>query len=38
LLRLHWAHPDFAEGSQAFVDKRDPVWNADPNARSGEDS
>jgi E-phenylitaconyl-CoA hydratase len=33
LLRLHWAHPDFQEGPRAFVEKRDPRWNADPNAR-----
>jgi enoyl-CoA hydratase/carnithine racemase len=33
LLRLHWAHPDFAEGPRAFVEKREPNWNPDPNAR-----
>ena len=33
LLRLHWAHPDFAEGARAFVEKRKPSWNPDPNAR-----
>jgi E-phenylitaconyl-CoA hydratase len=33
LLKLHWTHPDFAEGPQAFADKRPPVWNTDPNAR-----
>jgi enoyl-CoA hydratase/carnithine racemase len=37
LLRLHWSHPDFAEGPKAFAEKRDPVWNPDPNARTGED-
>lgn len=35
LLRLHWSHPDFEEGPRAFVEKRDPVWNSDPNARRG---
>ena len=38
LLRLHWAHPDFREGPRAFVEKREPRWNADPNARDGEGS
>ena len=33
LLKLHWAHPDFAEGPQAFAEKRPPRWNVDPNAR-----
>jgi enoyl-CoA hydratase/carnithine racemase len=33
LLRLHWAHPDFAEGPRAFAEKREPRWNPDPNAR-----
>ena len=35
LLRLHWSHPDFSEGPRAFVAKRDPRWNPDPNAREG---
>jgi len=35
LLRLHWSHPDFEEGPKAFGEKRDPVWNPDPNARGG---
>jgi enoyl-CoA hydratase/carnithine racemase len=35
LLRLHWAHPDFAEGTRAFEEKRKPRWNSDPNAREG---
>jgi E-phenylitaconyl-CoA hydratase len=37
LLRLHWGHPDFEEGPRAFAEKREPRWNPDPNARSGED-
>jgi len=35
LLRLHWAHPDFEEGPRAFMEKRAPRWNPDPNARAG---
>ncbi|MBW2229627.1 MAG: enoyl-CoA hydratase/isomerase family protein [Deltaproteobacteria bacterium] len=38
LLRVHWGHPDFTEGPRAFAEKRDPVWNPDPNARMGSDS
>ncbi len=38
LLRLHWGHPDFEEGPRAFAEKRDPQWNPNPNARSGDDS
>jgi E-phenylitaconyl-CoA hydratase len=38
LLRLHWGHPDFREGPRAFAEKREPRWNPDPNARSGEES
>lgn len=34
LLRLHWAHPDFEEGPRAFIEKREPRWNPDPNARA----
>jgi enoyl-CoA hydratase/carnithine racemase len=34
LLRLHWGHPDFAEGPRAFAEKRAPRWNPDPNARA----
>jgi enoyl-CoA hydratase/carnithine racemase len=37
LLRLHWGHPDFQEGPRAFAEKRDPVWNPDPNARAGHE-
>jgi E-phenylitaconyl-CoA hydratase len=33
LIRLQWNHPDFAEGPRAFVEKRDPVWNPDPDAK-----
>jgi enoyl-CoA hydratase/carnithine racemase len=33
LIRLQWAHPDFVEGPRAFVDRRAPNWNADPDAR-----
>jgi enoyl-CoA hydratase/carnithine racemase len=33
LLRMHWSHPDFEEGPRAFVEKRKPAWNPDPNAR-----
>jgi enoyl-CoA hydratase/carnithine racemase len=36
LLRLHWSHPDFEEGPRAFVEKREPAWNPDPNARRGD--
>jgi enoyl-CoA hydratase/carnithine racemase len=36
LLRLHWGHPDFQEGQRAFVEKRAPRWNPDPDARAGE--
>lgn len=32
LIRLHWAHPDFVEGPRAFVEKREPKWNPDPDA------
>jgi enoyl-CoA hydratase/carnithine racemase len=34
LLQSHWAHPDFREGPRAFEERRDPVWNPDPAARS----
>jgi E-phenylitaconyl-CoA hydratase len=33
LLKSQWAHPDFEEGPRAFVEKRRPHWNPDPNAR-----
>lgn len=35
LLRLHWGHPDFAEGPRAFAEQRDPIWDPNPNARVG---
>ena len=38
LLRGHWVHPDFAEGSRAFVEKREPRWNPDPEARVEDDA
>jgi enoyl-CoA hydratase/carnithine racemase len=33
LLKSQWSHPDFAEGPLAFSEKRQPLWNPDPNAR-----
>lgn len=33
LLRMHWSHPDFAEGPAAFAEKRTPQWDPDPRAR-----
>ena len=36
LLRVHWMHPDFAEGPRAFAEKREPRWNPDPNAQREE--
>lgn len=33
LLRSHWNHVDFAEGPNAFGEKRTPQWDPDPNAR-----
>jgi E-phenylitaconyl-CoA hydratase len=33
LIRLHWSHPDFIEGPRAFAEKREPVWNPDPDAQ-----
>lgn len=32
LIRLQWSHPDFVEGPRAFVEKREPQWNPDPDA------
>jgi enoyl-CoA hydratase/carnithine racemase len=34
LLRSHWTHPDFEEGPRAFAEKREPVWNPDPDAKT----
>ncbi len=33
LVRMHWGHPDCAEGPRAFSEKRSPNWNPDPSAR-----
>ncbi len=33
LIKQQWNHPDFDEGPRAFMEKRQPVWNPDPNAR-----
>jgi enoyl-CoA hydratase/carnithine racemase len=33
LIRLQWSHPDFIEGPRAFAERREPVWNPDPDAR-----
>jgi len=38
LLRGHWKHPDFAEGSRAFAEKREPRWNPDPLANVEDDA
>ena len=32
LVKQQWRHPDFSEGPKAFVEKREPQWNPDPNA------
>ena len=37
LLKQQWNHPDFVEGPKAFGERREPVWNPDPNARIGDD-
>ncbi len=34
LLRVHWSHPDFAEGPRAFGEDRAPRWDPNPNART----
>ena len=34
LIRLHWGHPDFIEGPRAFAEKREPLWNPDPDAKA----
>ena len=33
LIKQQWHHPDFDEGPRAFMEKRAPDWNPDPNAR-----
>ncbi|MDB5583882.1 MAG: enoyl-CoA hydratase/isomerase [Bradyrhizobium sp.] len=33
LIRIQWSHPDFEEGPCAFLERRTPNWNPDPNAR-----
>lgn len=33
LLKSQWRHADFKEGPQAFLQKRQPNWNPDPDAR-----
>lgn len=33
LLKSQWPHPDFEEGPRAFLEKRVPVWDPDPNSR-----
>lgn len=33
LLKSHWSHPDFEEGPKAFLEKREPNWNPDPDAK-----
>jgi enoyl-CoA hydratase/carnithine racemase len=35
LLKGHWSHPDFLEGPKAFMEKRTPAFDPDPNARGG---
>lgn len=34
LLKSQWRHPDFKEGPAAFLGKRAPNWDPDPDARS----
>ncbi len=29
LIRMHWQHPDFAEGPKAFAERRPPRWSTD---------
>ena len=28
MIRMHWQHPDFAEGPRAFAERRPPRWSA----------
>jgi enoyl-CoA hydratase/carnithine racemase len=37
LVKRHWTHPDFREGPRAFVEKRAPRWDPDPDARADEE-
>ncbi len=37
-LKSMWTHPDFVEGPRAFSEKREPVWNPDPQARTRDKS
>lgn len=34
LLKSQWRHPDFIEGPKAFLEKRKPEWDPDPDARN----
>ena len=34
LIKAQWRHPDFKEGPKAFMEKREAVWNPDPDARA----
>jgi enoyl-CoA hydratase/carnithine racemase len=38
LIRMHWSHPDFLEGPRAFVEKRAPRWDPDPDAKIQRDA
>lgn len=31
-IKTMWSHPDFVEGPRAFAEKREPVWDPDPQA------
>ena len=40
LIRMHWDHPDMAEGPKAFMEGRDPVWvtgEEDPDGEASDD-
>jgi enoyl-CoA hydratase/carnithine racemase len=36
LLQQHWSHADFTDGPRAVAERREPVWDPNPNARRGE--